>query len=530
MICKKCGTDMGENEICPGCGRKKKDSYKNKKKISYISWLLVGGAVVILFIGVYFLFRGNTPQKEADNEGTVQQSFVTGETEKTEQDNKELSENGGQGGTELPEKEPNTDSEKESNTELENEQKKASEIEQENENVLSETSAENVSVFEPMMEAYRNYLNTLDSVYTYFTLKDVTGDGAFELIYYETDVSGFMKKYTVMKYADGQLEDIMHGESYGYQNMILGNDNCLMLFLSGSDYDTTYFYIFSEESVETVATHAEYVYGMYDLEETFYFNGEVCESEALYEKYMYFGIDYEDLIDAYGKYPEDRFIQSAEPLNFYVNSEQEKERVFGESLSISPADEESFNILLGILDYARLYGGYFEEGASVQDWSDEIKLSILDYYIGTYCLEEKMSGMAVDEYSYVAAGLEADFHNNAYYAVKLSEVNRILEGLFPTGLKSTPSTSCAIYHNGYYFFLLADFGNFMPTSVIESIEPKENCAGTFIIKAKCGQEIFEDDGSLQFVPNDGEGRTQTFVVKKDVQALVSGVRILEWNY
>lgn len=537
MFCKKCGTDMKESETCPKCNavRENQESNTNNRRVSHVSYLLVAGAILVLAVSICFVFAGNQPQdiskREQGKEAVAEQPITSEKSEfQTEIANKSDEEV-----SQKRENEFGTDHEngeevrEDSNNETETVSETKKESESDNAVQSEEIAVSEPSLEESVMEAYRMHLDTLSSEYTYFTLRDVTGDGVSELIYYETDADGFLKVYTVMKYADGQLKDIMHGDTYGYQNMILGNENCLMLFLGGSDYDTTYFYVFTEDSVEKIETHAEYVYGMYDLEETFYINDVECTTEELRNEYMYYGIDYEDLNDANNKYPENRFIQSTEPLNFYVNSEQEKERVFGEGFSISFADEVHFNILLGILDYVRLYGGYFEEGVSVQDWNDEIKLSFLDCYIGTYCLDGKMVGMAIDEYSPVAAGLEADFHNNAYYAVKLSEVNRILEGMFSTGLKSTPSISCAIYHNGYYFFRMADFGNFMPTSVIESIEPKENDFGIFIIKVKCGQEIFGDDGQLYFEPNNGEGRIETFVVEKDVQALVSGMRILEWN-
>lgn len=538
MFCKKCGTDMKESETCPKCNatRENQDSNTDNRKVSHLSYLLVAGAMIVLAVSIYFVFSGNQSQdigkgeqvKEVGAEQLITSEKSEFQAEIVNQSDEEASQKSeNESGAE---QENGGEAREDSKNATESVSEKQKESESDNTVKSEEIAVSEPSPEEAAMKAYRMHLDMLSSEYTYFTLRDVTGDGVSELIYYETDADGFLKVYTVMKYVDGQLKDIMHGDTYGYQNMILGNENCLMLFLGGSDYDTTYFYVFSEDSVEEIETHAEYVYGMYDLEETFYINDVECTTEELRNEYMYYGIDYEDLNDANKKYPENRFIQMTEPLNFYVNSEQEKERVFGEGFSISFADEVHFNILLGILDYARLYGGYFEEGVSVQNWSDEIKLSFLDYYIGTYCLDEKMVGMPIDEYSPVAAGLEADFHNNAYYAVKLSEVNRILEGIFPTGLKSTPSTSCAIYHNGYYFFMMADYGDSMPTAVIESVEPKENSVGSYLIKVKCGQEIYGDDGNLQFVPNDGEGRIQTFVVEKDVQALVSGIRILEWNY
>lgn len=418
-----------------------------------------------------------------------------------------------------------TESELESEVGIETEQQEKME---QTKNIEGETEPENEAA--PAMEAYRDYLDTLDEQYTYFALKDVTGDGIVELIYYETDNDGFWNIYTTMTYTDDGLKDIMHGEADGSGGIILGNNNCLILFQNGSDYETTYFYIFSENGVKNITTHAEYIRGMYDLEEYFYVNGEECNTEELYAKYLYYGIDAYDLNDVYCQYPEDRFIQNIEPLNFYENSWQEKERVFGDAFYISEIDDESFRTLLGMMDFQRLYGSYFEEGVSLQDWSDEMKLTFLNYYIGAPCIKKKIVSIVLEEASPLTEGAKLDFSNNAYNVVKLSEVNRILEETFATSLESTPSTQAAIYYNGYYFFEVGEFGDAEPWAMIESVKPYENKVGTYIVKARCGMEAIDDEGNIYFEEFSTGGEPQTFVVEKDVQALVSGLKILEWNY
>lgn len=540
MFCPNCGNNMEGFRVCKNCGivveeqtpQEIQESQekchiengleikKNKKKIIILAIIVVSITVVLcLTIVIGTVLKKSGIRQEIFNANEI----VLQNSQKEELDNTE--DNAEQN---LPE--ASEDSENEDDINLEEENAQENQVEE------AVSKIDFTVLNQEAKTAYTSYMENMSEENCRFAILDVNQDGIVELICQEdfTESARSITGIGVYAYREGQVMTLWEGNT-SEMSLLWCNDNCLVVSQGrDADCDKRYYVIFHGSDVLVHSIYVEHRIDPTKQYYEYYVNGELQSKELSPKEEAWLGLWGSDPYDVFEQFGEDRLVQTAVPLVLSPNTAANRKYFLQEESLISEWEWGLMEFLCGIIHFENLYSTYSEEEVSVTDWSDERKLEILNFLLFEKYISDRIGYSTLDDSCELLHRAGIMENEQCYYAIKDSEVNRVLEGIFGKGLEGTSSTDSIKYQDGFYFFLVTgDWGEFQPCGVIDRSSIIQNEDGSFQFRVECGEGEWQDTGrgiTVSMVNVEDEyRRAYTIRVRKDNRGFLSRLIIEEWQ-